>query len=198
MATEKETMELGQEILNTTKRGFVFNRIWAMPSAWTFTIPPIAKLIHRYVEDGQGWIDPFAGENSPAEITNDLNPERPSTYHMDALQFLSEQKSEIYKGCLFDPPYSLTQAKECYDSFGKDLFVEHDNIPTMMDYWANCKKYAARSIKPGGIAICFGWNTNGFGKGNGFEMIEILAVPHGGSKNDTFVTVERKFTHSMF
>lgn len=56
------------------------------------------------------------------------------TYHMDALQFLSEQKSEIYKGCLFDPPYSLTQAKECYDSFGKDLFVEHDCYLLWMEH----------------------------------------------------------------
>lgn len=26
----------------------------------------------------------------------------------------------------------------------------------------------------------------------GFEMIEILLVPHGGSKNDTICTVEKK------
>lgn len=192
-------LETDTEIeLKNVGSGIKFSRIWAMPSAWTFTIIPIRNLLARYVPDGTGWIDPFGGENSPAEFTNDLNPERPTKFHMDALQFLSETKSGTYNGCLFDPPYSLTQAKECYDSFGKDLFVEHDNIPTMMDYWANCKKYAARSIKTGGLAICFGWNTNGFGKGNGFEMIEILACPHGGSKNDTIVTVERKFRHELF
>ena len=32
----------------------------------------------------------------------------------------------------------------------------------------------------------------GIGKNRGFEMIEILLVPHGGSKNDTIVTVEQK------
>jgi len=32
----------------------------------------------------------------------------------------------------------------------------------------------------------------GIGKNRGFEMVEILLVPHGGSKNDTIVTVERK------
>ena len=50
----------------------------------------------------------------------------------------------------------------------------------------------ARIIKPKGIAICFGWNSMGLGKNRGFKMIEILLVPHGGSKNDTIVTVELK------
>lgn len=181
-------------------KGCKFSRVWAMPSAWTFTIPPIAKLLAKYVGNGQGWIDPFAGENSPAEMKNDLNPNRPATFHLDALEFLTQQQKDsyMYKGILYDPPYSFTQAKECYDNFGKDLFVEHENKPTMMDYWANCKKLASMKIQTGGIAICCGWNSNGFGKGNGFEMMEVLLVVHGGSKNDTIVTVERKFTNEMF
>jgi hypothetical protein len=44
----------------------------------------------------------------------------------------------------------------------------------------------------GGIAISCGWNTNGFGKARGFKIIEIMCVAHGGSKNDTIVTVEKK------
>ena len=62
-------------------------RQWAMPSMHTFTIKPIHELVTRYVGDGKGWIDPFAGENSPAEITNDLNPAKPAKYHMHALDF---------------------------------------------------------------------------------------------------------------
>ena len=44
----------------------------------------------------------------------------------------------------------------------------------------------------GGIVISCGWNTQGMGKQNGFEIIEILLVCHGGAHNDTIVTVERK------
>jgi len=176
----------------------VFDRQWEMPNKWTFTIPAIKQIIYKHCPNGLGWADPFSGENSPAEITNDLNPERPTKYHKDALQFLMDLPSNSLNGVLFDPPYSLTQAKECYDSFGKDLFVEHDNIPTMMDYWANCKKHIGRIVKQGGVCICFGWNSNGCGKGNGFEMEEILLCPHGGSKNDTIITVERKFKTSIF
>ncbi len=47
-------------------------------------------------------------------------------------------------------------------------------------------------IKVGGYAISFGWNSSGFGKKRGFEIIEILLVAHGGRHNDTIVTVERK------
>lgn len=75
------------EILTSTNKSILFNRIWAMPDKWTFNIQPIKELIYRYCGDGKGWIDPFAGENSPAEITNDLNPERPTTFHLHAKEF---------------------------------------------------------------------------------------------------------------
>jgi len=169
-----------------------FNRIWSMPSPWTFTIPPIAKLIDRYVGDGIGWIDPFAGENSPAEITNDLNPLRPAKFHLHAKEFATQLQGK-YNGCLFDPPYSLRQTKECYDGIGYGMSIEDtQSFPN------NVKDILAYKIKTGGIVICFGWNSGGFGKKLGFEMIEVLLVPHGGRHADTIVTVERKFTHELF
>jgi len=47
-------------------------------------------------------------------------------------------------------------------------------------------------LRPGGIAVCCGWNSLGFGLTRGYEMLEILLVTHGGAHNDTIVTVERK------
>lgn len=163
-----------------------------MPSAWTFTILPIKKLVAKYIVDGKGWIDPFAGENSPAEITNDLNPERPTNFHLHAKEF-AIKLTGTYKGVLFDPPYSLRQTKECYDSIGYRMTMDDSqNFPS------NVKDVIAPKIETGGIAMCFGWNSGGFGKNLGFEMLEILLVPHGGAHHDTIVTVERKFTHEMF
>lgn len=107
-------------------------RVWAMPNKWTFTIDPIARLMAKYVT--KGWVDPFAGENSPDELTNDLNPERPTTRHEDGLAFLMSLESSFYEGVLYDPPYSFTQAKECYDSYGSELFNTHDNIPNFDEY----------------------------------------------------------------
>ncbi len=92
-------------------------RKWAMPSAWTFTIKPIKELLEEEVRDGI-WIDPFAGKNSPAGITNDLNTEIDTTYHMDAIEFLKSLPSEYADGILLDPPYSLRQVSEHYKQAG--------------------------------------------------------------------------------
>ena len=167
------------------------NRVWAMPNKWTFTIKPIKQLIDYYVGRGDNWIDPFAGKHSSAEETNDLNPEMQTKEHKDALLFLQSWYSmrAKFKGCIYDPPYSITQASECYKSYGKEKFEIN---PSNMKYWAECKNVIAKLIKPNGFAICCGWNSNGLGINRGFEMIEILLVAHGGSKNDTIVTVESK------
>lgn len=161
-----------------------------MPSAWTFTIKPIKELLREEItNDGQTWADPFAGKNSPAGTTNDLNTERPTTHHLDALEFLKSLPTAGYDGVLFDPPYSITQAKQCYDGIGMEQLTVK---PTSMKYWGDCKSEIARITKKGGKVICFGWNTMGIGLTRGFTMTRILIVPHGGSKNDTLVTVEIK------
>jgi len=157
-----------------------------MPNKDTFTIKPIKKLIEKYVLDnGIGWIDPFAGKYSPAEITNDLNENTPAKYHLHAKDFATQMKG-LFNGVLFDPPYSLRQLKECYDSIGIKMFKDDSTR-----FPQNVKELLAPKIKPGGIAISCGWNSQGFGKNLGFEIIEILLVPHGRSHNDTIITVEK-------
>ncbi len=61
-----------------------------------------------------------------------------------------------------------------------------------MAWGKTIKDECTRILKKNGKIICFGWNTMGCGKNRGFEMQRILLVPHGGSKNDTLVTVEIK------
>ena len=63
-------------------------RVWAMPNHETFKIRPIKILLDKYVGEGWNWIDPFAGNNSPAKLTNDHNPETKAQYHMEALEFV--------------------------------------------------------------------------------------------------------------
>lgn len=168
------------------------NRIWAMPNKWTFKIKPISDLLKREVGVGMFinglWCDPFAGENSPAQETNDLNPNRPTKYHLTAIEFLKQYPDNYFNGVLFDPPYSPRQVKECYDGIG--LKVSQQD--TQQTFWASCKDEIKRITKIGGKVISFGWNSQGLGKNRGFEMTEILLVPHGGYKNDTIVTVEVK------
>lgn len=174
----------------------VIEREWAMPNGKTFTIKPIEKLVALECQaarerggDGAVIVDPFAMESKYGTVTNDLNPEYGTTFNMDALEFLKGLNSETADLVLYDPPYSITQAAQLYKSYGKEkLEVSVSN----MAYWARCKDECARILKPGGSIVCCGWNTNGLGKNRGFEMERILIVPHGGSKNDTLVTVERK------
>lgn len=156
-----------------------------MPNKWTFTIKPIAKLIFEEMTEGT-WVDPFAGKHSPANITNDLNCALDTTYHMDALEFLKTFPDNSVDGVFFDPPYSPRQVKECYENIG-DL-----KWNGKMTFWSDTKNEAARIIKPGGKVLCFGWNSMGLGVNRGFEMLKILLVPHGGSRNDTICTVEMK------
>ena len=162
------------------------SRIWAMPNKWTFTIKPIRELLSREVNGY--WCDPYAGENSPAQVRNDLNGKY--EFCMDAWEFLKTRKNGEFDGVLIDPPYSLRQVSEHYKKAGIKITGWH----TSAGYNSALKNEVARILKPGGKAICFGWNSMGLGKNRGFEMIEILLVAHGGSKNDTIVTVEQKLT----
>jgi hypothetical protein len=139
---------------------------------------------------GRGiWVDPFAGKHSPAQITNDLNPEMPADNHQDALTFLKSLPDDCADGLLFDPPYSVNQAKACYDAVG----VEKLEVGvTNSRYWSLCYDHAARVVKPHGKIISFGWNSNGCGMSRGCTIRRILLVAHGAIKSDTIVTVEVK------
>ena len=162
------------------------NRVWAMPSFATFTIKPIAELLERY-RVGIGWIDPFAGWNSPAEFTNDINPKAPTTHHAEAELFVQSFGLGKYYA-LFDPPYSNRQISEHY----KEAGLSATQLDTSAQFYSKVKDKLAGVIRDGGYVISFGWNSNAMGKNRGFEIVEILLVAHGGHHNDTIVTVERK------
>lgn len=163
-----------------------------MPNKWTFQIPPIADLLARYIEDGKGWVDPFAGMSRLTELTNDLNPNMPAKYHIDAEKFCL-QLTGSYKGVLFDPPYSYRQVKECYEGIG----LKPTTLDTSTNFYRRVMNAISAKIIPTGYAICCGWNSSGFGKKRGFQLIEILLVCHGQHHNDTIVTVEQKIQASF-
>ena len=169
-------------------------RAWAWPSSRTFTIKPIRSLILKYKTlKGGLWIDPFANESRIADITNDLNPEFDTNYHMEAYEFLQIFKDASVDGCLYDPPYSHRQVSECYKNFGKKASWKD----TSGDFHTRCKQELKRIIKPGGFVICCGWNSGGIGRKWGFFHEEILLVAHGGTRNDTIVTVERRLAKAV-
>ena len=167
-----------------------------MPNHQTFDIPVISKLLDRYVFietpfRAASWIDPFANRSHRwAKYTNDINPNASTLYHMDALEFLKTTSNKF--NVLFDPPYTLRQVKECYDGHGLAL-TQHES----RHFYSDIKDEIAKTVPLRGYAISFGYNSNGLGASRGFELVEVLIVPHGGNHHDTIVTVEKKVQTSL-
>lgn len=162
------------------------SRVWAMPHKYTFKVKPLRDIISRYKKPGETWLDPFAGFNSPAEHTNDLNPDAPTEYHLEAADFVL--RFDEADGVIFDPPYSLTQVSRSYKDIG--LTMPGNENPT--GGFPRVREAITEVLRPGGIVISYGWNTVGQGKTRGFEPLEYMICSHGGNRNDTLVVVERK------
>ncbi|HUU39610.1 MAG TPA: hypothetical protein VMW42_01580 [Desulfatiglandales bacterium] len=159
------------------------NRTWSMPSVWTFGMKPVKPLFKKY-RVGSGWVDPFAGEKSPAEFRNDIEG-RGNPSQMDALEYLKTLPTNLFNGVLFDPPYSTEQCLRRYTP-------KHNGTAGRAEYWAKCKDEIGRIVKPGGLSISFCWDSVGIGKNRGFKIIEILLISHGACHNDTIVTIDKK------
>lgn len=166
----------------------IINRKWAMPNRHTFSIKPIGELISRYVEGKEMIIDPFANQARIAHVTNDLDTQYDTDYNLDAMEFLKMFDDESVDMVLYDPPYTVRQVSECYKKMGYAVNMQ----TTQASYWSKQKEVIKRIVKPNGIVISFGYNSNGVGKTRGFKIEEILLVPHGGPHHDTIVTVEKK------
>ena len=160
----------------------LISRKWAMPNSNTFDIKPIRELIDRHLTGHS--LDPFANGNRLATVTNDLDPQYGTDFNLDALEFLEGQPDRSADTILFDPPYSPRQVSECYRAMGLTVNMQ----TTQASFWGRLKAEIGRVSR--GKVLSFGWNTGGIGKKYGFEIVEILLVPHGGWHNDTICTVE--------
>lgn len=166
------------------------NRVWAMPSSDTFSVPPIGDFVKRYLNRSKISVDPFARNKQWATYTNDLNPETLAEYHLEALEFLkglAEQKvcADLV---IFDPPYSPRQLAECYKQIGRKATMQD----TQAKSWSDWKNAITNIADKNSIVLSFGWNTVGMGRKRGFEIVEILLVCHGGQHNDTICMAERR------
>lgn len=166
----------------------IVSREFAMGNPETFSLAPVAQLLDKYLAGRTIVVDPFARNSTRATLTNDLNPATTAQYHMLAEDFVEQIKVKA-DAVLFDPPYSPRQISECYQSIGRSVTAQDTHNARL---YKRVKDGLDRILSPGGIAICCGWNSMGFGLKRGYQMLEILLVPHGAAHNDTIVTVERK------
>jgi len=160
-------------------------RVWAMPSAQTFAIPPIAELLTRWLRGCAIVIDPFCGQSVLGSHRNDLASGQDAESYVHSLDVEAD-------AVLFDPPYSPRQISEVYRSVGLACGQRETQNGGL---YKRVKDALDQKLALGGIAICCGWNSAGFGVSRRYEPLEILLVCHGGAHQDTIVTVERKVAH---
>lgn len=152
-----------------------------MPNKWTFQIPPIERFLKRWISSGDCVVDPFCGK-SKIGIRNDI-----ANGGLDAVDFLKDLETlcVIADVVVLDPPYSPRQMVESYRRTGREATQN-----------ARLRREAVlgldKLLRPGGIALSFGWNSTGFGDGS-YTTEEILLVNHGAAHNDTICLAQRKF-----
>lgn len=161
-----------------------------MPSTDTLSIGPIRALFKKYRIGITA--DPFARNCELCEITNDLSPDTKAKFHKKADDFLHEIGHTDF--VLFDPPYTIGQVKECYQSVGLE-FMKYESTNSIR--WTTERDIIAKNQKPGGIVMSCGYSTVCMGMSRGYEILEILIVAHGPAHSDTLVTVEKKFSDNM-
>jgi len=168
-----ERLQGGQGSLNTHHCAY-YRRAWAYAKSATDEV-------------GGFVIDPFARMCPWADYRNDINPNIETTTHtMDAIDFLDEMLDVLGKhSCkivLMDPPFSERQATR-YEG-------DHVNIYTVPGYTGELGKKAFTLLKPGGVIVKCGFNTNA--PTAGMELLKTTVVAFGGTRNDVLVTVWRK------
>lgn len=158
---------------------------WSMPNKWTFQIPVIGEFLDRYLEGSEVIVDPFSGETSRGTINNDLA--RGGLPAEEFLANLKRERGEFADAVIFDPPYSPRQISEVYKSIGLTCTTKDTQNARL---FSESRNLLFEILKPGGIAVCFGWQSSGLGKR--METLEILLVQHGGAHNDTICVAQRK------
>lgn len=168
-----------------------FSRLWAMPNADTFSIPPIGDFVQSYLRASLVSVDPFARDKRWATYTNDLNPATAAEHHLDAEEYLLMLAVRGVKCdlALFDPPYSPRQISECYKQVGREVGMKETQSALL---YQRVRNALLAVLTEDATVLSFGWNTVGMGKKHGFEIIEILLCCHGGAHNDTICLAEKR------
>lgn len=159
--------------------------VWAMPNKATFSIPPIAAFLARWLHGCAVIIDPFAGRSTIGTLKNDLG-----YGGIDAAEWCIGLLPELEgkaDAVLFDPPYSPRQISECYSNIGRETQMEDTQNGAL---YRRVRIPLARLLKPKGVALSFGWQSSGFGKN--WPTHEIMLVRHGGAHNDTICVAQTK------
>ena len=162
-----------------------YSTAWSMPNRWTFEQPPVADFLARWLAGCEIVVDPFSGRSTVASLRNDLGEGG-----VDAEAFCTALLPGYAGRCdavLFDPPYSPRQITDCYRSVGRKATKADTQNASL---YKRVREPLARLLRPGGVALSFGWQSSGFGRE--WRTEEVLLVQHGGAHNDTICVAQRR------
>ena len=161
----------------------IISTAFSMPNPWTFSMHPVTMFLARHLAGASVIVDPFCGESQVGTHRNDLA----QSDGIDAELFVRSLISSGLKAdaVLFDPPYSPRQIAECYRNIGREPAQQDTQNGRL---YKRVRAVLCDILKPGGVALSFGWQSTGFGKE--WETLEILLVQHGGAHNDTICVAQ--------
>jgi len=162
-------------------QSFKFTYLQQPLNRYTFKAPKVKAWVEQQCQD-KIILNLFAGPtrlDSCIEVSNDLNKDFKTHYHMDALELLRDISGEDYDVILLDPPYSYRKSMELYNGNLNSRFKQLlDLIP--------------RVLAPDGWVITFGYQSSVMSRKRGFAIREICLISHGGAQHDTIATVEER------
>lgn len=147
--------------------------------SYTFNV----KAIKEWVESncGDNVLNLYAGYNKlnvPNEVRNDLDPDAPVDYHLDALEFLNLWIGDKFDTIVLDPPYAERKSMEYYGGRKASPFqMVKESLKTV--------------LKPKGNVVTLGYHSVVMGKKHNFNVESIALFSHGGAIHDTIGTSER-------
>jgi len=145
---------------------------------YTFSVKAIRHWVEQTCEGRV--LNLFAGSTKLTlnETRNDLDPDMPADYHLDALAFLRGWSGEKFNTILLDPPYAFRKSMELYKGIICSPFRQ------LKDALPEC-------LEPGGLVITFGYHSVVMGRTRNFRLERITMFSHGGAIHDTIASAER-------
>ena len=157
-----------------------------MLSRWTFEYTPARRFVEKRLQGRV--LNACAGKtklNHDGEIVrNDLNSERDADTHYDVAEIADHFVTGEFHTVVFDPPFDEKQAETKYDGLhAKDVYSALEQFRQL--------------VSPGGLVICFGWNSWGMRSFGAFEREETVLFQRGPIHRDVIATVDRRTSHSI-
>jgi hypothetical protein len=145
---------------------------------YTFSVTPIRHWVERNCEGRV--LNLFAGRTllQVDEVRNDLDPDMPAGYHLDALAFLRTWDGEKFNTVLLDPPYAFRKSMELYKG-------------NICSPFRQLKDEISRVLNSDGLVITLGYHSIVMGSSRGFSLERVALFSHGGAIHDTIASVER-------